>query len=410
LAAHRLRSSKEGKGKGKGKGKGEGNMMTTRLSAALAVSIVLFDSGASKAQTTQNIDMTTLTPAYLSNSTGYVNGEIGPGYSQSATTNQLIITGSDLPVESNSFAASPFPVTGDFTATVQSLITNYAGTNFSSNTPGGYVEVGTLSFGGDVSTNFNYGLSGSQLTINGPSFSSQPITEQLSRSGDVVTGSVEVDGRWAQISNVSGPAVVGPDYLSVSVFGGPGEIFTGTFTNFNVTTFAPTAASGVSGGSASKPVALPAKTIGSVTGDVGAAGDFFSFYWQGGDFQAQVGVPFPDQLLPYQSVEFELCGGVGCQNVIETADADSGDNWQSSLSGDLAAGYYTTGIILQGAIDPQYFVDFTTPVVGGSIAESVPEPSTWAMLLMGFAGLGFVAFHRSRKGDIGSLRFSSPIG
>jgi hypothetical protein len=33
-------------------------------------------------------------------------------------------------------------------------------------------------------------------------------------------------------------------------------------------------------------------------------------------------------------------------------------------------------------------------------APSVPEPSTWAMLLVGFAGLGFGAFRRSRKGDI----------
>ena len=32
-------------------------------------------------------------------------------------------------------------------------------------------------------------------------------------------------------------------------------------------------------------------------------------------------------------------------------------------------------------------------VVGG-VVEAVPEPSTWAMMLLGFAGLGFV-------GDIG---------
>jgi hypothetical protein len=61
--------------------------------------------------------MTTLTPAYLSNTAGYVNGEIGPGYSQNATTNQLIITGTNLPVQSNSFAILPVPITGDFTAT-----------------------------------------------------------------------------------------------------------------------------------------------------------------------------------------------------------------------------------------------------------------------------------------------------
>jgi hypothetical protein len=31
---------------------------------------------------------------------------------------------------------------------------------------------------------------------------------------------------------------------------------------------------------------------------------------------------------------------------------------------------------------------------------AVPEPGTWAMMALGFAGLGFTAFRRSRKGDI----------
>jgi hypothetical protein len=38
----------------------------------------------------------------------------------------------------------------------------------------------------------------------------------------------------------------------------------------------------------------------------------------------------------------------------------------------------------------------TFDVFGPAITVSVPEPSTWAMLLLGFAGLGF-AFHRSRR-------------
>ena len=28
------------------------------------------------------------------------------------------------------------------------------------------------------------------------------------------------------------------------------------------------------------------------------------------------------------------------------------------------------------------------------LAEAVPEPSTWAMMLLGFAGLGFMAYRR----------------
>ena len=374
-------------------------MTTIRLAVSFAASVILLAPSGSKAQTTQSIDMTTLNPAYLSNSTGYVNGEIGPGYSQHATTNQLKITGSDLSVESNSFAVSPTAITGDFTATVQSSVTNLGGTNFLSDTAGGYTELGTYSSGGVLSTNFNYGFSGTQVTIDGPTAAPQQITEQLSRSGDVMTGSVEIGGQWTQIFSVSGPAVVGADNVGVSVFGGPGPSFSATFKNLEVTTYAPAAASGVSGGSATDPVALPAETVASVTGDVGQTSDFFSFYWQGGDFAAQVGVPFPNQVLPDQSVEFELCGGVGCQDVIETADADASDNWQSSLSGYLPAGYYTTGIILQGADDPEYSIDFTTPVIGGPIpaTTSIPEPSTWVMLVIGFGGLSFAGRRLRRR-------------
>jgi PEP-CTERM motif len=34
---------------------------------------------------------------------------------------------------------------------------------------------------------------------------------------------------------------------------------------------------------------------------------------------------------------------------------------------------------------------------GSDIATAIPEPSTWAMLLLGFAGIGFVAYRRKSK-------------
>jgi hypothetical protein len=48
-----------------------------------------------------------------------------------------------------------------------------------------------------------------------------------------------------------------------------------------------------------------------------------------------------------------------------------------------------------GSIDYVKFYDGVLTVSSG-----VPEPSTWALMLLGFAGLGFGAFRRSRKGDI----------
>jgi PEP-CTERM motif len=36
--------------------------------------------------------------------------------------------------------------------------------------------------------------------------------------------------------------------------------------------------------------------------------------------------------------------------------------------------------------------------IGGLSIATVPEPSTWAMMLLGFAGLGFAGYRASRKG------------
>jgi PEP-CTERM motif len=36
-------------------------------------------------------------------------------------------------------------------------------------------------------------------------------------------------------------------------------------------------------------------------------------------------------------------------------------------------------------------------VLAGLSAFIVPEPSTWAMMLIGFAGLGYAGYRRSRK-------------
>jgi hypothetical protein len=54
--------------------------------------------------------------------------------------------------------------------------------------------------------------------------------------------------------------------------------------------------------------------------------------------------------------------------------------------------YTAEGAVEQGVPDfaPLLTVDFA---VGGT----VPEPSTWAMMLLGFAGLGFIGYRRARR-------------
>jgi len=54
-----------------------------------------------------------------------------------------------------------------------------------------------------------------------------------------------------------------------------------------------------------------------------------------------------------------------------------------------------------GEKDGRYLVDHgvITGCVGtvSAIAPAVPEPSTWAMMLLGFAGVGFIAYRRKSK-------------
>ena len=38
-------------------------------------------------------------------------------------------------------------------------------------------------------------------------------------------------------------------------------------------------------------------------------------------------------------------------------------------------------------------------IIGG-VVEAVPEPSTWAMMLIGFAGLGFVGYRTKSRVDV----------
>jgi hypothetical protein len=60
------------------------------------------------------------------------------------------------------------------------------------------------------------------------------------------------------------------------------------------------------------------------------------------------------------------------------------------------------------------FCDTNVEILGqGTIAEvaAVPEPSTWAMMILGFFGIGFMAYRRKQNGAAVSVARSSwPIG
>ena len=74
----------------------------------------------------------------------------------------------------------------------------------------------------------------------------------------------------------------------------------------------------------------------------------------------------------------------------------------------LASDLYSNFGNIDNTQDPGFLVSFMTPEKYGSVvfttgssdfefASRVPEPSTWAMLGMGFAGLALAGYKRSRR-------------
>jgi hypothetical protein len=118
----------------------------------------------------------------------------------------------------------------------------------------------------------------------------------------------------------------------------------------------------------------------SATNDFAVSGgpDFIS------NFTGQL-FSFGTDLLPFTADDFAV-------NPIATPHpcADNPGNCQA-LSGSalLNAGGYYLQFTGTGGGTAGYGGDLTTAPVAG-----VPEPATWAMMLLGFAGIGFMAYRR----------------
>jgi hypothetical protein len=142
------------------------------------------------------------------------------------------------------------------------------------------------------------------------------------------------------------------------------------------------------GGTTLKPVQLPGGlpivqlkgTIGGIVNDA----SFYEFVWHGGAFDAFASLIGADSATGF---EFELLAPDGAVLKSMLLDAANGFSADIDLAS-LAAGNYRIGLLALGVSDPDFTIDFRTPVAG---VATVPEPASAVLVL---AGLTALSLHR----------------
>jgi hypothetical protein len=78
-----------------------------------------------------------------------------------------------------------------------------------------------------------------------------------------------------------------------------------------------------------------------------------------------------------------------------TGDSDTGTVWEINIASGAIVQQWTTGTGPSTLYGLSVNGEITS---GGGGGPTVPEPSTWAMMLVGFAGLGFMAYRKAKGG------------
>jgi hypothetical protein len=102
---------------------------------------------------------------------------------------------------------------------------------------------------------------------------------------------------------------------------------------------------------------------------------------------------------PFDASLFATLNGLAISNVFSADSLTNGWVYYSTTFTPMIAALYDFALNFQGdgnaAAD--FVVDNVSIAGSASLTTAVPEPSTWAMLLLSFAGVGFMAYRRNAK-------------
>jgi PEP-CTERM motif len=103
------------------------------------------------------------------------------------------------------------------------------------------------------------------------------------------------------------------------------------------------------------------------------------------------------------SVSADLDQSIGTSNVTETLKSPAQTYNLDFTQADTTLTGVNTAVLLGGTKSLTVFETLTVGEFGSNVdsisnsfVQGVPEPSTWAMMALGFAGLGFADYHRRR--------------
>ena len=147
------------------------------------------------------------------------------------------------------------------------------------------------------------------------------------------------------------------------------------------------------GGTVGSPTILPSGLVGQISSDISApASDsqFYQFIWDGGLLETQGVIVHANPLADFQFELFSVNGITRTE--LKDLPLSSANDFSALMKMNLSAGDYEIGMYTDSPFDPQFTITFDTPV-----GSYVPEPSSWALIILGAGAVGGALRRRSTK-------------